>query len=495
MIDTLAARKRLLELAIHGELINSMSDCEDIENVVKDNLLLRAKLIKDGLTKKPKEKAMIEEYLFSLPKNWHWFALGDICTFISRGKSPKYSEVKKYPVFAQKCNQPNHLALEKALFLDETTLDKWADYFRLRDNDIVINSTGTGTVGRVGYYLTKSLAKEYPFMLPDSHVTVIRVGEKINSKYVYYVLRSPSIQSIMFKQFRGSTNQKEFYIDSVYATPIPLPCTEIQNMIAEKLDSAFKLLDIIDEAQKKYSADAEILKSKLITMGIQGKLTKPLDSDGTAEELFEQIQHEKQKLIKEGKIKKEKTLPPVADEEVPFEIPSNWRWCRLGNLSSLITKGSSPKWQGVNYIDEENGILFITSENVGKNKMLLEKRKYIEKHFNDSHQSSIIQKGDILTNIVGASIGRTAIFNENIENANINQAVCVVRLIENRMSNYVLRYMNGCDAISLMLGKTVDTARANLSLKSVSNLIIPLPPLAEQKRIADTLDGVLRVIG
>ena len=230
-------------------------------------------------------------------------------------------------------------------------------------------------------------------------------------------------------------------------------------------------------------------------MGIQGKLTEQLESDGTAEELFVQIQEEKQKLIKEGKIKKEKPLPPVSDEEIPFEIPKSWKWVRLGNLSKLITKGSSPKWQGVNYTDSEKGILFVTSENVGVCQMLLQRKKYIEKKFNDMHKSSIIIKGDILTNIVGASIGRTAIFDENDENANINQAVCVIRLINYSMNNFILRYMSGNDAVSLMIGKTVDTARANLSLTSVANLLVPLPPLTEQKRIADKLDEVLRVIG
>lgn len=485
MIDTLAARKRLLELAIHGELINSMSDCEDIENVVKDNLLLRAKLIKDGLTKKPKEKAMIEEDLFSLPKNWHWFALGDICTFISRGKSPKYSEVKKYPVFAQKCNQPNHLALEKALFLDETTLDKWADYFRLRDNDIVINSTGTGTVGRVGYYLTKSLAKEYPFMLPDSHVTVIRVGEKINSKYVYYVLRSPSIQSIMFKQFRGSTNQKEFYIDSVYATPIPLPCTEIQNMIAEKLDSAFKLLDIIDEAQKKYSADAEILKSKLITMGIQGKLTEQLDSDGTAEELYQQIQEEKQKLIKEGKIKKEKSLPPVADEEIPFEIPKNWKWVKVANIGITVT-GSTPSKKNPEYYGG-NYPFFKPSD--------LDKGNYIDiasEYLSDlgKNASRQLTKGTILVSCIG-NLGKCAVINiDGTTNQQINALTPIkcdtdylLFVICSNMFKTQLEYVSAATTLAIVNKTKFD------------NCIIPLPPLAEQKRIADTLDEVLRVIG
>ena len=99
---------------------------------------------------------------------------------------------------------------------------------------------------------------------------------------------------------------------------IPLPPLAEQKRIVERVEEIFRLLDTIDEAQEKYSADAESLKAKLITAGIQGKLTEQLDSDGTAEELYQQIQAEKQKLIKEGKLKKEKPLPPVSPEEVPF---------------------------------------------------------------------------------------------------------------------------------------------------------------------------------
>jgi type I restriction enzyme S subunit len=131
--------------------------------------------------------------------------------------------------------------------------------------------------------------------------------------------------------------------------------------------------------------------------------------------------------VKEGKIKKQKPLPPVSDEEKPFELPHGWEWCRLETITELITKGSSPKWQGVSYTDNSNDVLFITSENVGSFKILLDSAKYVEKKFNEIEPRSILTYNDILMNIVGASIGRTAIFNLN-RNANINQAVCLIRL-------------------------------------------------------------------
>lgn len=312
----------------------------------------------------------------------------------------------------------------------------------------------------------------------------------IIEKYIVFCLTNSFVDKMINNRSYGVKMPR---VDAGFMVnlPIPVPPLAEQKRIVQRVEEIFRVLDTIDEAQEKYYTNLEILKAKLITVGIQGKLTEQLDSDGTAEELYQQIQEEKQKLIKDGKIKKEKPLPPIKDEEIPFEIPSYWKWVRLGELSKIVTKGSSPKWQGVNYTDSSNGILFVTSENVGTGRMLLDKRKYVEEQFNEMHPVSILQKGDILINIVGASIGRTAVFDEDTDTANINQAVCIARLVNYKMADYILRYLCSNGAIKLMLGKVIDTARANLSLTSVSNLIIPLPPLAEQKRIAEKLEGIL----
>ena len=183
--------------------------------------------------------------------------------------------------------------------------------------------------------------------------------------------------------------------------------------------------------------------------------------------------------------------PWHSEDEIPFEIPDSWVWCKLGELTKTITKGSSPKWQGVSYTDKEYGILFITSENVGVEQLLLSKEKYVGSEFNTMHPASVLQKGDLLTNIVGASIGRTAIFDLDVTGANINQAVCIIRLVNQDVSEYILKFLNSTMAVEMMSQKSVDSARANLSLTSVTNLLIPLPPLAEQKRIVAKLEEIL----
>jgi len=170
-----------------------------------------------------------------------------------------------------------------------------------------------------------------------------------------------------------------------------------------------------------------------------------------------------------------------------FENKGNdWEEKRIKDLTELVTKGSSPKWQGVNYIDE-GGIFFLTSKNVGEGELLLNNKKYLEEKFNDIQKTSILKKGDVLTNIVGASIGRTAIFNLD-EITNINQAVCLMRCNSEKVYNYYLLYLlNSPFFKNILHDNEVDNARANLSLTFFKNLAIPLPKLLEQKEIVKNI--------
>ena len=250
---------------------------------------------------------------------------------------------------------------------------------------------------------------------------------------------------------------------------------------------------------------AKDLKNALLQEAVQGKLVPQIASEGNARDLLEEIRKEKLSHgldfanAKSGKRKSKKETAlagsnpcDISDDEVPFDIPENWCWCRLGELAEIITKGSSPSWQGINYVDK--GILFVTSENVGDEELLLSKRKFIEQKFNEIQPRSILQKGDILTNIVGASIGRTAIFDLDIKNANINQAVALIRLKNKQLNSYIVKVLNSKTIIDQMTDNTVNTARANISLTTVENFKIPLPPLAEQKRIVAAIEKFMPLI-
>ena len=229
------AKSKILDLAIHGKLVPQDPNDEPAIELLKR--------INPKFT--PCDNA---QYQYEVPENWAWCKLVDLCSFLSRGKSPKYSEERKYPVFAQKCNLfDGDISLEQARFLDPATLSKWSEEYKLREGDILVNSTGTGTVGRTRLFHSDCLG-DYPFVVPDSHVSVIRTVDNIVSNYVYSILSSRYGQEYIEDNLAGSTNQKELYIGVLENLQIPLPPNEEQMRIADKIEELFAVLDEIQKS-------------------------------------------------------------------------------------------------------------------------------------------------------------------------------------------------------------------------------------------------------
>jgi type I restriction enzyme S subunit len=236
------------------------------------------------------------------------------------------------------------------------------------------------------------------------------------------------------------------------------------------------------------------LRRFVLDLAVRGKLVPQDPNDEPASELLKRIAAEKARLVTVGTTEKEKPVDQINDKTKPFDVPDGWVWTRLNALAQLITKGSSPKWQGVNYVSAEEGILFITSENVGSYELRkLDDLKYVEARFREIEPRSMLKSGDILMNLVGASIGRTALYNL-ITEANINQAVALVRLVQlhdGPSVNYLLHYFNSPSAIDFMLGSRVTTAQPDMSLTDAREFPVPLPPLAEQYRIVARVDELI----
>ena len=224
-----------------------------------------------------------------MPKSWEWTTIGKLCSFLSRGKSPKYSEERKYPVFAQKCNlYDGDISLEKARFLDPETIIKWSDEYKLIDGDILVNSTGTGTVGRTRLFHSDVLG-DYPFVVPDSHVSVVRTFEEIESKFVLAFLSSDYGQTYIEDNLAGSTNQKELYIGILDNMLFPLPPQEEQLRIGTAIDKWFSLINVLESAKGDLQISIAQAKSKILDLAIHGKLVPQDPNDEPAIELLSRI--------------------------------------------------------------------------------------------------------------------------------------------------------------------------------------------------------------
>ena len=229
-------KSKILDLAIHGKLVPQDPNDEPAIELLKR--------INPDFT--PCDNG---HYPFDVPNEWKWCKMNDLCSFLSRGKSPKYSEDDKtYPVFAQKCNlKEGGISLEQAKFLDPSTINKWDSKYKLQTGDVLVNSTGTGTVGRTRLF-DESCLDKYPFVVPDSHVSVVRTYEEINSEYVFAYMSSQLIQQYIEDNLAGSTNQKELYIGILENLYFPLPPIKEQQRIVQKIEKLFSVLDNIQNA-------------------------------------------------------------------------------------------------------------------------------------------------------------------------------------------------------------------------------------------------------
>ena len=255
-------KKSILQEAIQGKIVPQIAEEGTAQELLEQIKEEKQRLVKEGKLKKSAlansvifrsndnkywEKSedgavcIDEEIPFEIPSNWTWVRLDDICSFIHRGKSPKYSPIKKYPVVAQKCNQWAGFSIEKAKFIEPQSVTSYNDEYFLQDRDLMWNSTGLGTLGRMAIYYSR--LNPYELAVADSHVTVIRPYKQyIASEYLYYYFASNTVQSVIEDKSDGSTKQKELATKTVKNYLVPLPPFTEQLRIIQKIKSVASIM-------------------------------------------------------------------------------------------------------------------------------------------------------------------------------------------------------------------------------------------------------------
>ena len=294
---------------------------------------------------------------------------------------------------------------------------------------------------------------------------------------------------------------------------IPLPPLPEQHRIVAKIEELFTKLDAGINALHKVQAQLKRYRQSVLKAAFEGKLTEAWGSKHQVEiepasvllerilkerrEKWEAEQIEQMKakgnIPKDDKWKAKYKEPATPDSSVLPEVPDDWRWVKLEQVTYLVTKGSSPRWQGFQYVND--GIVFLRSQNVGWGALDLSNIVYLPEAFNVKEKKSILKEGDVLLNLVGASIGRVAIASDELQGGNMNQAVALIRLVKDGLDNrFLMNYLISPDAQSIIHGKKVDVARANLSLTDVSEFAVPLPPRLEQQAIVFEVERHLSVV-
>lgn len=465
MIDTKALRSRILDLAIQGKLTDQLDSDGTAEELYQQIQAEKQKLVKEGKIKKEKPLPEIsaDEIPFEIPSNWKWVNFGDIMwnrdserVPVSVADRKKLKKVYDYYGASGIIDKVENYLFDKRLLL--------------------IGEDGANLLSRSTPIAFMAEGKYWV----NNHAHVLDCYIENYLDFVLYYINAISLVPYVTGSAQPKLNQ-----DRMNKIPVPLPPLAEQKRIVERVEEIFRLLDTIDQAQEKYSADSQILKAKLITAGIQGKLTKQLPSDGTAEELYQQIQAEKQKLISDGKLKKEKPFPPIKPEEIPFEIPQGWKWVHFGEIFQHNTG------KALNSANTDGQLLeYITTSNVYWDRFELDSLKQM--YFTESEiEKCTVTKGDLLI-CEGGDIGRSAIWNYDFDMRIQNHLHRLRSYVSDISAEYYYYLMWLYKDKDLINGRGIGLQ--GFSSKRVHELVVPLPPLAEQKRIADVLERALGAI-
>ena len=484
MIDTKLLRQKLIDIAMRGLLVEQRQEEGNASDLLEQIRAKKAALIKKGQIKKEKPLPEIkeEEKPFTIPANWCWVRLGEIVNKnIKRGKSPIYAENGTTLVFAQKCNtKSGNIDLSLAKYLESASLPKYPLEEFMQNGDIAINSTGRGTIGRVG--IIKNIDVRLS-IVPDSHITVVRVGNFVFPEYLFYCLLSQ--QTFFESAGDGSTNQVELKTSVVQNVVVPLPPLAEQKRIVAALEASLKLVDTIAKDSVDLDKALKFLRQKVLDMAMRGLLVEQRPEDGNATDLLEQIRAEKVALIKKGQIKKEKPLPEIKEEEKPFAIPDSWCWVRLGEIGSWAA-GATPSRGFADYYkgnipwlktgDLNDGYIYTVPE-------------FISNLALQDCSLKLNPAGSILIAMYGATIGKLGILRVPMTT---NQACCACIPFNGLFNLYLFYCLMANKAKFISQG--AGGAQPNISKEKILRFPIPLPPLAEQKRIVAKLEQINALI-
>ena len=463
-------KNSILQLAIQGKLVEQRPEEGNTKELLEQIKTEKEGLIKEGKIKKEKSLPEIveDEIPFVIPESWEWVRLGNVFN-LTMGQSPSGNSVVE-----------GNTGIEfhqGKVFFGENYIQK-SNQSTIKPTKIVESNSVLlcvrAPVGIVNITERK--------ICIGRGLCGINTLADMNEKFVLFVLRA--FKNDFIRRATGTTFVA-ITGEVVKNQLIPLPPLEEQKRIVAKIEELLPYVEQYDKAysklevfNKKFPTD---MQKSILQYAIQGKLVEQRPEEGTAEELYQQIQAEKEKLIKEGKIKKEKPLGEITDEEIPFEIPESWKWVRLRDIGITQT-GNTPSKNNVEYFG--NFIPFISPGDI-LNGLINYNSQGLSKLGKEVGRVS--ETNSILQVCIGGSIGKCAI---NAMEVSYNQQINAITPLA---CNYLFVYylMDSRFFLTSMIKKATGTATPIINKSSWESIIVPLPPLEEQKRIVEAIQTYL----
>lgn len=514
-------KKLILELAIRGKLVHQKNEDVQIEYPLKKMLEEKALLFKQKKIKKPKKYSPIStpEIPYEIPGKWNWARLENV----SHDFGQKKPDVKFTYVDVGAINKELGIVSDDVKILNPNEAPSRAR--KIVKKGCVIYSTVRP------YLLNISIVqRDFEFEpIVSTAFAILNPLSQLNNEYLFYYLRSQTFIEYVESQMLGmaypAINDKNFFNGL-----IPLPPLAEQLRIVQKVNSLFQKIDALaDQTQRAQitrqklrtaflqrldqansanqlskawqsltsqfdtvfdSVDAiKALRKSILQLAVKGKLVAQNGEDESASVLLEKIKKEKERLVEEKKIKKQKVLPKIEKEDIPYKAPLGWSWCLLNDLCLYITDGThqTPKYT-------EKGRIFLSARNVKPFKFMPEKCKYVsEEHYQNYIKNRKPELNDVLLTRVGSNIGEAAKINVELDFA-IYVSVALIKPIHPFVNpDYLVLWLNSPSGTEKSITNTYGRgmSQGNLNLGLIRKFAFPFPPLAEQKRIVEKVGQLM----
>jgi type I restriction enzyme S subunit len=518
-------RDLILQLSIRGKVVEQNESDEPVSILLEQITQEKDKLIKEGKIKKGDSLLPIaeDEIPYELPKGWEWARLGSLITLRGGKRVPKGYELKTEPtehIYIRITDMKNGKIVDADLrYIDDVVYQQIKNYI-ITEKDLYI--TIAGTIGQVGVVpvkfhnmnLTENAARITPHL--------------VDKTWLRYFICSPDIQSALLDK-TNQMAQPKLALKRIQETIIPVPTLNEQRRIVERVDQLMLLCDelekelhmkvsyaakssksafgslssyvslaelekslcfIIDNFKELSLADNAIysLKNAILQIAVQGKLVSQDPNDEPASILLGKIRKESEFLILDGKQKKAKQLLPIAEDEIPYNLPNGWEWVRLGTLVDerditygVVVPGKEEPADGVPMLRCSD----VKYRYIDKNKV-----RTVEKSISDKYKRTVLKGGEILINVRG-TLGGCAIVTNDLIGFNIAREVALIPIIKSINEKYILDVISSPLIQQNVFDRLRGIAYKGLNLNLLENFAIPLPPLKEQNRIVEKVSQLM----
>lgn len=470
----------ILHLSIQGKLVEQRPEEGTAEELYQQIQSEKQRLIKAGTIKndKPLPEIIDDEKPFDIPETWRWARVGNITTLNPKNVLNDNLDVAFIPMPCVSDGFRNQHTFE---------VRKWQEikkgFTHFANGDIGVAKITPCFQNRKSVIFSKL---ENGYGAGTTELSIVRVIENtLVRDYLLWFFKTDHFIVNGVKSFSGTAGQQRIYKDYLATCLIPLPPFTEQKRIVAKIEELLPYIDRYEQAwskledfNKRFPSD---MQKSILQTAIQGKLVEQRTEEGTGEELYQQIQAEKQRLIKAGTIKKEKPLPEIAEDEKPFDIPDSWKWAYIGDLFQHNTG------KALNSSNRDGTLMdYITTSNLYWNRFELDKLGQMLFTKSEVEKCTVV-KGDLLV-LEGGDVGRAAIWSYDFP-MRIQNHIHRLRPYANVCVEFFYHVFFLYKFAGLINGKGIGIQ--GLSSSAIHKLMIPLPPLAEQKRIVAKLEEIL----